>query len=460
MKPQADPHKDQFQLFQANFAQLLNPRHALVRLADKIDWSRFDKALLDCYADKGRPGAPIRLMVGLCYLKYTFSVSDEDMEHCWVENPYWQYFCGYEFMQHEFPIHYTAWIKWRKRMGADRLKVLLSETIDLAVREKQLPKRDLKRVNVDTTVQEKNITYPTDSKLLHKAIVKLVKAARQRGIPLRQSYLRVGKLAAIKVGRYAHARQFKRMKRELRKLRRYVRALNGDIRRKAGSVDIGLEKLLLLTQRVHDQQPKDSGKIYSLHEPHVQCISKGKAHKRYEFGCKVSVVTTNKSNWVLASDALEGNPYDGHTLSASLDAVEAMTGVALDEAFVDKGYRGHGCRGEVAIHIAGCGSKRVTRALKKRRRRRSAVEPKIGHLKSDHRMARCWLWDEEGDRINALLAGVGSNMRKLLKLLYFALLEWSKYLVLLPNWYALRAWLHHCRRQLVPARSAYTLPTA
>ena len=163
---------------------------------------------------------------------------------------------------------------------------------------------------------------------------------------------------------------------------------------------------------------------------------------------------------MLASDALEGNPYDGHTLSASLDAVETMTGVALDEAFVDKGYRGHGCRGEVAIHIAGSSSRGITRALKKRRRRRSAVEPKIGHLKSDHRMARCWLWDEEGDRINALLAGVGSNMRKLLKEFYFALLEWSKYLVLPPDWCALRPRLHHCWHQLAPAHSAYTSPAA
>ncbi len=250
------------------------------------------------------------------------------------------------------------------------------------------------------------------------------------------------------------------MKRELRKLRRYVRALNGDIRRKAGSVDTGLEKLLALTQRVHDQQPKDSGKIYSLHEPHVQCISKGKAHKRYEFGCKVSVVTTNRSNWVLASDALEGNPYDGHTLSASLDGVEAMTGVALDEAFVDKGYRGHGCRGEVAIHIAGVGSKRATRALKKRRRRRSAVEPKIGHLKSDHRMARCWLWDEEGDRINALLAGVGSNMRKLLKEFYFALWRWGSCCALPLKLDTCLARLSRWFHQIAPASSVYTLSFA
>ncbi len=460
MKPKPDPLKDQFQLFQANFGQLLNPQHPLVLLADKIDWPRFDEELLPCYAEKGRPGTPIRLMAGLCYLKYTFNISDEDMEHRWVENPYWQYFCGYDSMQHEFPIHYTAWIKWRKRMTSDRLKVLLQETIDLAVREKQLPKRDLKRVNVDTTVQEKNITYPTDTKLLHKAVVKLVAAARSRNIPLRQSYLRVSKRAAVKAGRYAHARQFKRMKRELRKLRRYVRALIGDIHRKAGSVDAELKTLLSLAQQVHDQRPKDSGKVYSLHEPHVQCISKGKAHKRYEFGCKVSVVTTNRSNWILASEALEGNPYDGHTLSESLDAVEAMTGVGLEEAFVDKGYRGHRCDGNVAIHIAGCGLKRATRALKKRRRRRSAVEPKIGHLKSDHRMGRCWLWDEEGDKINALLAGVGSNMRKLLKLFYFALRKWVAYKAWLRELDICLTQLQHWPRQLAIVRRVHTLPAA
>jgi len=149
----------------------------------------------------------------------------------------------------------------------------------------------------------------------------------------------------------------------------------------------------------------------------VQCISKGKAHKRYEFGQKVAVATTNRSNWIVASSLMEGNPYDGHTLAATLAATENVTGVAVTDAYVDKGYRGHGYTGGVEVHLAGQHRKNTTRAERKRRRHRSAIEPKIGHLKSDHRMGRCFLARLSGDAINATLAAAGSNLRKLLGLL-------------------------------------------
>jgi len=356
-------------------------------------------------------------MVGLHYLKYTFNESDESVVARWVENPYWQYFCGYTHMQHECPIHPTSMTKWRNRVGAERLEELLKETIALAVREKHLPKNDLARITVDTTVQEKNITYPTDSKLLYKAIVKLGSAAKSRGISLRQSYVRVGKKAAVKAGRYAHARQFKRMRRSLRKLRTYVGRMIRDIQRKASDIDEDLAMLLERAERIRTQQPKDKNKLYSLHEPEVQCISKGKAHKRYEFGQKVAVATTNRSNWIVASTLCENNPYDGHTLAATLSATEHVTGVAVTDAYVDKGYRGHGYTGGADVHIAGQRKKNTTRAERKRRRRRSAIEPKIGHLKSDHRMGRCFLARLCGDAINAVLAAAGSNLRKLLGLL-------------------------------------------
>lgn len=219
MKPKTQP-TDVFQLFQFHLRQILNAEHALVQLADKIDWPRFDAAFADSYSpDLGAPGKAVRLMVGLQYLKYTFNESDESVVQRWVENPYWQYFCGFTHMQHEAPIDPSSMSRWRKRVGADRLEQLLQETIDLAVREKQLTSRDLAQVTVDTTVQEKNITDPTDSKLLHTAIRKLVKAATERGVRLRQSYLRVAKQAALRVSRYAHAKQFRRMRRELRRLR-------------------------------------------------------------------------------------------------------------------------------------------------------------------------------------------------------------------------------------------------
>ena len=404
-----------FELFQAHFSQILNPEHPLVRLADKIDWPRFDAAFADSYCDElGAPGKAIRLMVGLQYLKFTFDESDESVVDRWIENPYWQYFCGFTHMQHEPPIDPSSMSRWRKRVGAQRLDLLLKETIELAVREKQLPKRDLAQVTVDTTVQEKNITHPTDSKLLYTAIRKLGEAGRACGIQLRQSYIRVGKRAAVKVSRYAHAKQFRRMRKQLRKLRTYVGRLIRDIRRKAGQVGDDLAAVLEQAERIRSQQPHDSNKLYSWHEPEVRCISKGKAHKRYEFGQKVALATTNRSNWIVAAKLLEDNPYDGHTLAETLKATESITGVGVSDVYVDKGYRGHGCDGPTKVHLAGSSSTKLSRSERKRRRRRSAIEPKIGHLKSDHRVRRCFLSGLEGDAINITLAAAAANLRKLL----------------------------------------------
>ena len=226
--------------------------------------------------------------------------------------------------------------------------------------------------------------------------------------------MRVGKRAAVKAGRYAHAKQYKRMRRSIRKLRTYVGRLIRDIRRKAGTIDDALATLLDRADRIRTQQPKDTKKLYSLHEPEVQCISKGKAHKRYEFGQKVAIATTNRGNWTVAAKLLPDNPYDGHTLKETLATIERITGVTVTDAYVDKGYRGHGCSEGAAVHIAGQRQGNTTRAERKRRRRRSAVEPKIGHLKSDHRMNRCYLTGLQGDAINAILAAAGSNFRKLL----------------------------------------------
>jgi IS5 family transposase len=417
MKPKPQP-RDAFELFQAHFDQILDPTHEMVLLADKIDWSGLEAEFVDTYCpDIGAPAKAIRLMVGLHYLKYTFDESDESVVARWIENPYWQYFCGYTHMQHDCPIHPTSMTKWRHRVGAERLVKLLEETVDLAVREKHLPKSDLARVTVDTTVQEKNIAFPTDSKLLYKAMCKLGNAAKSRGIRLRQSYVRVGKEAAVRVSRYAHAKQYKRMRRSLRKLRTYVGRLIRDIRRKTTDMDEGLATLLDRADRIRRQQPKDAKKLYSLHEPEVQCISKGKAHKRYEFGQKVALATTNRSNWFVAAHLLQNNPYDGHTLSQTLAAVEDVTGVGVTDAYVDKGYRGHGYTGGADVHIAGQRRRNTTRGERNRRRRRSAIEPKISHLKSDHRMGRCFLARLSGDAINAVLAAAGANLRKLLGLL-------------------------------------------
>jgi transposase, IS5 family len=395
----------------------------------------FAVPLAECFpSDVGAPALSTRLIIGLLYLKHAFNESDESLLARWIENPYWQYFCGFSTMQHELPLHPTSLVKWRQRVGAERLAELLKETLDLAVRAKHIAPSELRQVNVDTTVQEKNITHPTDSKLLHKAIQKLALAANRRGLQLRQTYVRVAKRAAIMAGRYAHAKQFKRMRRELRQLKTWLGRMLRDIRRKQPKPDSALEKLLSLCERLHQQKPTDSGKLYSLHEPEVVCISKGKAHKRYEFGQKIALATSNQGNWIVGIHLCPSNPYDGHTLTSTLKNVTKNTGLEVIAAYVDKGYRGHGYEGSAAIHVAGSAARGLTRTEKRRRRRRSAIEPKIGHLKADNRMNRCFLRGLAGDAINAVLAAAGSNLRKLLQRLFLALIFWLISAVLLRLW--------------------------
>ena len=433
MKPKPTD-TSQFSLFQAHFKQILNLDHELCRLADAIDWPDFDAHFADCYSeDMGRPGNAIRLMVGLHYLKHAFDESDESVVDRWVENPYWQYFCGFDYMQHDCPIHPTSLVKWRQRVGADRLEKLLTETIRLALKNKQVTSQQLRRVTVDTTVQEKAIAFPTDARLYTKMLLRLVNLSKKRGFSLRQTYIRKAPQLLRQQGRYAHARQYKRAKRITKTLRTLLGRVFRDIQRKAVDIDPPLQMYLARAEKLLAQTQKSKNKLYSIDAPEVECISKGKAHKRYEFGCKVSVATTNQSNWIVGVQALHGNPFDGHTLSGAVEQVERITGKTVREVFVDRGYRGHDYTGDGQVHITGQrGRGKAGPALRKRKKRRSAVEPKIGHLKSDNRMNRNFLKGKEGDKINALLAGIGSNLRKLLAAFWPALAEYVKICL---SWY-------------------------
>ena len=272
-------------------------------------------------------------------------------------------------------------------------------------------------------MQEKNIAYPTDSKLLHKAIVKFAAAAKSRGVRLRQTYLRMAKIAAIKASRYAHAKQFRRMQRQLRFLRTRLGRVLRDIGRVIAHPDEALRDLLELCWRLFRQQPQDKHKLYSLDEPEVECISKGKARQRYEFGQKVSVATSNRRNWVLAAMLCPGNPYDGHTLKATLAAAEWNSGVRPTDAFVDKGYRGHDYCGDTRIHIAGASNKGAgPERYASGDGGSAAIEPVIGHLKSDHRMGRCFLKGLPGDAINAVLAAAGAELPQAAAVCFCAIL--------------------------------------
>jgi transposase, IS5 family len=421
MKPKSGISQ-QGDLFRSQLDQILNHQHPLYRLADSIDWSFFDSEFGSLYVENvGRPGLPIRLLVGLHYLKHAYNVSDEAVVERFLENPYWQYFCGLEYFQHRFPLDPTSLIKWRKRIGPDGMEKLLQGTVETAKKKKYLTEKHLERVNVDTTVQEKAIAFPTDSRLYHKARRILVKLAKRLGIDLRQSYERLGKQALIMQGRYSHARQSKRAKREQKKLRIYLGRVIRDIKRKCAEPTGLLATMLERASRIFNQKRNDSEKLYSMQAPEVECISKGKVHKKYEFGCKVSLVSTSEDSWIVGAQALHGNPYDGHTLAESLDQAEAITGWRPKHAYCDKGYKGAGAvLSDTRIHLANKKRKSMKPSEWKWYKRRSGIEPIIGHAKQDHRMGRNFLKGKDGDKINAILAGCGFNIRKLLR----AILLW------------------------------------
>jgi IS5 family transposase len=307
-------------------------------------------------------------------------------------------------------------------VSQEQLARLLQESLRIAHKSGALRIKDLKQVTVDTTVQPKAITFPTDGKLIYRAIVRLAKQAGRWGIELRQSYVRVGKLALIKSQRYAFAKQFRRHRREVKFLRTRLGRVIRDIDRKiAGNASLegAFHNELALARRVRDQQRRQIGpKVYSLHAPEVECIGKGKAHKPYEFGCKVAVATTNAhapgGQFVTYIAALHGNPYDGHTLSDTIAGVKVITGLEPERIFADKGYRGHDYDKPTRVYRSG--QKRgLTPSIKRQLKRRSAIEPVIGHMKEDGRLGRNFLRNRHGDRLNAILAGVGQNVRLLLR---------------------------------------------
>jgi transposase, IS5 family len=402
-------------LFRSSLEQMLNHDHSLYRLALEIDWMFFEREFGPLFDEGfGRPGLPTRLMVGLHYLKHAFNFSDEAVVAGFVENPYWQIFCGYSHFQHEFPCDPTSLVKWRKRIGVKGVEKLLKETIQSAKRAKELKPTDVAKVNVDTTVQEKAIAFPTDSRLYQKMRRSLVGMAEARGIHLRQSYERVGKRALRKQSQYAAAKQMRRARREAKRLRIFLGRVIRDIARKCLKPDQELEHRLVLARRIFGQKRDDKNKVYSVHAPEVECIAKGKAHKKYEFGCKVSLVTTSRKGWVVGIDAHHGNPYDGHTLKPAIEQTRQLTGLEVEQIFVDKGYRGSQNHPEgVSVFLAG--RRGLKASLKAWLKRRSAIEPVIGHLKHDNRMDRNYLLGKDGDRMNAMLCGAGWNLRKLMR---------------------------------------------
>lgn len=405
---------DQGRLFEKRLSELLNPKHPLYKLSLVIPWDRLEEKLLPYFAVKvGAPAKPIRLVAGLFMLQHCFDTSDKETVDNWVENPYWQFFCGYDYLQWELPIDPSSMVRWRKRLETKGAEAILEATIRAAEETGIVKPISLAKVIADTTVMEKNIAYPRDVRLYLACLRAMVREAKKRSIALRQTYPRVSKRHALAYSRYAHARQMKRAAREKKKLRTITGRVHRELKSwLEGKDDPRVGWLVERVEAILKQEKTDKNKIYSLHED-VDCIAKGKAHKKYEFGSKVSLVVTHKEGLVLSSRALSGNPYDGHTLEGALENAEKLSGRQIREAFVDKGYRGHKVE-RIKVWTSGM-KKGVSRWCKKQMKRRQAIEPRIGHMKSEGRLKRNFLRGRVGDQIHAILCGVGENSRILLR---------------------------------------------
>src|SRR5665213_31233 len=276
MRPKVEPKEPQRKLFLVDLEQLIDLQHPLVVVGRQIDWGRFDQLLNPSYDAKlGAPGLSTRLMVALHYLKYQHDLSDEDVVTGWVENPYWQHFSGERYFQHTVPMDPSSMTRWRQRLGEAGAEGMLRETIETGLRMKAIRPIDLKRVNVDTTVQTKAIRYPTDARLYHRCRARLVKAARAEGLAIKQSYEHVGKRLLLQSSRYAHARQMKRARNCTKKLHTQLGRVMREIERQTAEPSPQLGKLLQTAHRIHAQNKHDKNKVYSVHEPEVLCIAKG-----------------------------------------------------------------------------------------------------------------------------------------------------------------------------------------
>ena len=404
----------QLSFLQPGLKEQLSNKHPLYILADAINWQLFEDTFRKHYReDFGRPAKPIRLMVSLLMLKHIRNLSDESVVEQWAENAYYQYFSGEQVFMAKAPCEASELVHFRNRIGAEGVELILQESIRINGKG---GKED--KASIDTTVQEKNITYPTDSKLQRKIIKKCIGIADKAGIELRQSYSRTLKKLGVDQRFRNHAKNGAKARKADKKVKTIAGRLVRELQRKlpAESYKTDLE----LFDRVLRQKRQDKNKVYSLHEPEVACISKGKEHKKYEFGSKVSITVTQKSGVIIGAINIAGNDYDGHTLDAALEQQQRLTGHKLKEAFVDRGYRG---RKEVlgtTIHTPKIFSSKLTNyrktKLKEGFTRRAAIEPKIGHLKADHRLSRNFYKGIKGDNINVMLAAAAMNFKRMMNI--------------------------------------------
>lgn len=405
-------HTPQLGLFYS-LADQLDQKHPLYQLANKIKWSVFDDSFKKHYSEKmGKPAKPIRLMVSLLILKHVRNLSDENLVEHWAENIYFQYFSGEQHFQANIPCVPTELVAFRQRIGEPGVELILQESI----RVNEPPEDGNDAIVVDTTVQEKNITYPTDDKLYKKIIKKCWIIADRESIDLRQSYIRV-------VKKLSNLQRFKGTKhgaKAARKSGKKIQIIAGrlvrEIARKLPLASLGIYlPSLKMYQRVLSQKREDSDKIYSLHEPHVKCYSKGKEHKKFEFGSKASIVIDQNTGIIMGAINFTQTLHDSKTIPEVLEQYERLNGKEAKEVFADRGYKGIKQYKASTIYVP-VPDKNITKAQRKKHSKRAAIEPVISHLKQDYRLCRNYLKGILGDNMNVILAAAGMNFKRRINL--------------------------------------------
>ena len=397
--------------FYSTFEEQLSHSHPLYILANTINWKIFEDTFSELYSDEGRPAKPIRLMVSLIILKHIRNISDESVVEQWFENIYYQYFGGEKSYACGAPCEASELVHFRNRIGAEGIELIFKESIRVNGKDGHE-----QQATTDTTVQEKNITYPTDNKLHRKIIKKCIAIADEQGIELRQSYRRVLKKLLMDQRFRNHPKNKGKARKADKKVKTIAGRLVRELERKLPPSLY--QDTLTLFKQVLAQKKTDTNKIYSLHEPHVQCISKGKEHKRYEFGSKVSIITTQNTGVIIGAINIEKNVHDSKTLQPALDQQQRLTGITLKNNFVDRGYRGvKEVLGTKIILPDSPGKQRTPyekQKLRKGFKRRAAIEPKIGHLKQDHRLSRNFYKGIKGDNNNVMLAAAAMNFKRMM----------------------------------------------
>lgn len=408
----SNPQKHQRDIFRPFLNDFIDPSHELVLLADRFDWAYFETTFAPLYGKTGQPAMPIRLMVGSLLLKYMYNYGDETLVKEWVMNPYMQYFCGRAHFEHRFPCDPSDFVHFRKRIGVDGMQTIFNYSVSLHGRQTKCS-----YVLSDTTVQENFTTFPTDAKLAKTVIDSCGQLANEHEVKQRQSYRRNSKELMKACYNAKHPKRAAAARKAVKKLRTYAGRVIRELERKLGQPALEtLQPELDLYKQAIGQSRTDKDKVYSFHKPFTACIAKGKAGKPYEFGNKIGLITTPKTGLILAIKAFEGNPHDSKTIEPLLEQMQVNQNWLPKELIYDRGGKGATHLKGVRITTPGK-PKKTDSAYTKRKtrakfRHRAGIEPLIGHLKTDCRMAQNYMHGADSPQINAFLAASAWNLKK------------------------------------------------